>query len=152
VTLLAWDGISVATDSLITFGGCKHLQTIEKLRVREGIVFGFTGVGPLFDPMIKWYLDGHKPEDVPRGRDADDDSTLFVFKGGKAHFYKTELPYANEQFAPMAWGVGDERVQTALDCGIDLVTAMQKAIAREVWLGGPVQIINLSSLKMEMAA
>lgn len=151
MTLLAWDGISVATDSMIAFGECRHLHTVEKIRVRNGIVFGFTGTGPLFEPMIAWYFAGCKPEDVPKGRDDEFDSTLFVFNDGKAHFYKTELPYPNEQFAPMAWGVGAERVQTALDCGINLRTAMEKAIAREVWLAGPVQIIDLQSLKAEAA-
>lgn len=149
MTCISWDGRHVMADSMAT-NGAKNIGGVDKLVVRGDHVFGLTGAAALFDPMIGWYIAGADPLTIPKGRDAADDATLFVFNENRAAFYKTELPYAEDfRACPMAWGIGAEFVLGALDAGADLKTAMEIAIKRSVWLGGPVQIIDLQSLKAE---
>jgi hypothetical protein len=142
MTVIAWANGQVATDSMATRGSIKS-KLVEKLKVRNGYVFAATGSAALFDPMIEWFIKGADPATMPKGRDSDDDATLFVFTASRCWFYRTEMPYAEEVREPCAWGVGADCVMVALDCGIDLKTAVEKTVARNVWLGGPVQVIDL---------
>lgn len=152
MTIIAWDGRRVAADSLATRSGLKS-TTVEKLKLHEGRVFGLTGAASLFEPMIAWFLAGAEPGSVPKARDANDDATLFVFNAdGTAWFYRTELPYGEEAHAPSAWGVGAECAMVAMDCGVDLKTAVEKTIDRHVWLGGPIQVIDLHEIQNKAQA
>jgi hypothetical protein len=151
MTIIAWDSRYVMADSMAT-NASKRVANAEKLVVRNSTVYGLTGAAALFEPMIAWHIAGADPATVPKGRDADDDATLFVFSTERAAFYKTELPFAEDfRSSPMAWGIGSEFAIGALDAGADLKTAVEIAIKRSVWLGGPVQIIDLESLKAEAA-
>lgn len=152
MTIIATDGYRVAADSLATFGTCRSLKPAEKLKIEDGIVFAMSGSVPLFDPLIAWYLDGAKPDEMPKVDD-DDHSTLFVFSGERqAAFYKTELPYGETVTSfPMAWGVGSEFAIGAMDAGADVENAVRIAINRSVWLGGAVQVIDLSTLQEKAA-
>ena len=57
--------------------------------------------------------------------------------------FTPKMPYPEEYFAPEAWGVGADYALGAMDSGADAKMAVERAIKREIWLGGPVQVIDL---------
>lgn len=152
MTIIAFDHRYVVADSMATQGTIRNLRPAEKIIVRENVAFAMSGSVPLFEPMIDWYLSGHKPEGMPKLSDDDHHSTLFVFRDGCATFYKTELPYGETYEPPMAWGVGADIAIGAIDAGANVRKAVEIAIAGSVWLGGPVQVIDLHELQKGKAA
>jgi hypothetical protein len=147
MTVIAWDGRTVAADSLKCYGSSRAMAPVQKLRVRNGIVFAMTGSGPLFDPMIEWYLKGADPKAVPECGDEHKGTALIVFKPDGAAFYKPSMPYPDEVSAPDAWGAGADFAIGAMEVGADAKTAVEAAIRREAYTGGPVQVIDLLQLQ-----
>lgn len=144
MTVIAWDGRYVAADSLETFGSCRASKPVVKLQLRGTVLFGLTGTAALLEPMIEWYLAGCKIDDLPKV--ADDRSRLLVFREGKAHCYTMKVPYPVECYAVDAWGTAAEVALGAMDAGVSAEKAVEIAIARDVWCGGPVQVVDLHSL------
>jgi hypothetical protein len=115
---------------------------VQKLKIRNGAVFGLTGNGALFDPMIQWYIDGANPEALPKCAEAYADTALIVFRQGHACFYKVNLPYPDDAAAPDAWGAGADFAIGAMEAGASAEQAVELAIRREAYCGGPVQVID----------
>lgn len=153
MTVLAWDGRYVAADSLECYGSCRSAKPIQKLRQRGSTIFACTGTGALFEPMIEWYLGGRKLDELPKADDRDKDTKLLVFENGKAWVYSPSLPYPAELHAPDAWGVGADMAIGAMEAGASAEKAVEVVIKREVYCGGPIQVIDLEALqKLEAAA
>jgi hypothetical protein len=147
MTVICWDGASVAADSLECYSSCRSVQPVQKLRPRKGIVFACTGTGALFEPMIEWYLGGRVIEALPKVGDSHKDTKLLVFDGERAWVYSPDLPYAAEIFAPDAWGIGADMAIGAMEAGASAERAVEICIKREVYVGGPVQVIDLLQLQ-----
>jgi hypothetical protein len=147
MTVIAWDGRYVAADSLKCYGSSRAMAPVQKLRVRDGIVFACTGSGALFEPMIQWYLAGKDPEKVPPCGDDHKGTTLIVFTSEGACFYKLDMPHPEELSAPDAWGAGADFAIGAMEVGADAKTAVEAALRRETYTGGPVQVIDLAELR-----
>lgn len=152
MTVIAYDGRFLAADSLKCFGSCKDAKPYQKIMVRNGVAFACTGSAALFEPMIKWYLDGKDPEKLPPCGDQYKDTKLIVFDGETASFYMPGLPYPDEVSAPDAWGAGADVAIGAMEAGLDAAKAVEIAIKREAFCGGPVQVIDLLNLKAEAQA
>ena len=152
MTIIAWDGRYVAADGLATSHSTRCLHPAKKLIVEDGLVFGFCGSLALHAEMLSWFRAGKKADDMPKCSESNN-SVLFVFDGGPAaRFYKTELPYVEEQEPPFAWGYGAEFAIGAMDAGKGAAEAVEIAIKRNVWLGGPVQVIDLHELRRQEIA
>jgi len=146
MTVIAWDGRTVAADSLNCYGSSRAVAPVRKLRERNGIVFGLTGSGALFEPMIAWYLAGADPKNVPSCGDSYKSTVLLVFTKDNASFYKIEMPYPDEISPPDAWGAGSDFAIGAMEVGADAKTAVEAAIRREAYTGGPVLVFDLHEL------
>jgi hypothetical protein len=143
MTLLAWDGRYVAADSQITCGTIRTSGTVEKISKIGSTVYAFTGTAALREPMIEWVEKGADPDERPLFGDGDKGCTLVVWRDGKCFQYNLDTPYPFECKAPDAWGVGMSYALAAMDCGKTAVEAVEKAIQREVYLGGPVLWVDL---------
>ena len=144
MTTIAWDGKSVAADSQCTYGSYISPVNYRKLIKRDGIVFACTGSGPLFSPLVDWYLSGHDPKSCPTAT-GDYTSTLLVFRDGKAFMLKTEMPYPEEMHAPDAWGAGAEFAIGAMHAGADASRAVEIAIKCNPYTGGEVLCFELET-------
>lgn len=152
MTLIAWDGRYVAADSQMTYGSTRASGEYKKIRKKGNTVYAFTGTAALFDPMIVWFEQGAKPEERPIFADDDGRSTLIVWRDGKCHSYKIETPYPCECFAPDAWGVASDHALGAMDSGTTAIKAVERAIEREIYLGGPVLWVDLQPKRRQLAA
>lgn len=144
ITLIAWDGQTVAADGQMLYGATRASGGYRKIRVAaDDTVYAFTGTASLFESMIKWFEGGAKPEERPLfGEDAAG-STLIVWRDGRCFSYRLETPYPCECFAPDAWGSSVVYALGAMDGGATAIKAVELAIKREVYIGGPVAWVEL---------
>jgi hypothetical protein len=152
ITLICWDGRTVAADGLYSYDILRASASLPKLRRKDGFVFALTGTTALYDPMVEWFLGDRNPDNLPKVSSDHMDTRLLVFKDGLCESYKLNLPYPEPCFAPDAWGICAEYALGCMDEGADAARAVERSIVRCKELGGPVQVIDLESLKAEIAA
>lgn len=133
----------------MTYGTTRASGTYRKIRTAaDGTVYAFTGTAALFEPMIKWFESGAKPEERPLFDGDDGTSTLIVWCDGRCFSYKLSTPYPCECFAPDAWGVASDHAIGAMDSGASARAAVERAIGREIYLGGPVVWVDLKGIRL----
>ncbi len=151
MTTIAWCSRYVAADSQVNYGSCRGAGPVQKLKRVGDNVYACIGTGALFDVMVEWIEKGAIPADVPTGT-AENSATVIKFADGKAHMYKSDLPYPHEMIAPDAWGTGAEFAIGAMEAGADAPKAVACAIKRDVHSGGPMVFIDLQPLAKDLAA
>lgn len=145
MTTIAWDGTTVAADSAATYHD--HIRTAKgatKLRRNGNTVYACVGWGALFEPLIKWYEAGAKPEDMFNVGD-ECDTYLLVFKKGRGFLYRTAMPYPDEVFPPVAWGSGANIALGAMLHKASAKEAVEIACNACVFTGG--EVINMRTGK-----
>lgn len=107
MTVIAWDGLTLAGDKRTNFGGL-HATTTKVHRV-NGCLVGCAGNTAQIYEMHRWLSKGAKPEDLPPGQRSKDDcvSMLVIEPGGRV------LQYENSP-DPMVienrfWAIGSGR-------------------------------------------
>lgn len=152
MTVICWDGSTVAADGLYSYDTLRASASLPKLRRRGGFVFALTGTAALYDPMVEWFLGDRDPDKLPKVGSDHMDTRLLVFNGGTCESYKPNLPYPEPCFAPDTWGICAEYAIGCMDAGADPARAVELSIARCKELGGPVQIIDLTELQQKADA
>ena len=143
MTIICWkDGI-LAADSLCLYGSHRANVPHKKIKMAGKNVYGSTGSGALFDPMIRWVEDGAEPEKCPNV--PNDTTRLLVFTDGRCISYRIGLPYAEEYHSPDAWGSEAEFACGAMAAGASAEEAVHLAIKHTNTVGGPVEVIDLQS-------
>jgi hypothetical protein len=159
MTTIAFDGKTLAADTASFLGNDMRIgYSPKKLIKSHDKVFAFAGNYVLSGPWMKWFLDGRDPEKKPGGvRESDDDLDMWVWADGKLHQYTSTMPYPWQVPAPFAMGSGGDFAMGAFRFGelsgtpVSAEQAVLTAIACDPFSGGPVQIIDLESLKAEAA-
>jgi len=147
MTVIAWDGRTVAADSLCRFGCYRGPMPVEKIVKRNGVVFGITDYSSWFDAWIGWYFNGQDPKEVPECKLTSGTGNFLVFKDGRAYACTYDLPYLQEVGAPDAWGSGCEFAIGAMKAGKNAKEAVEIVIECNPDSGGPVQVIDLLQLQ-----
>ena len=152
ITTIAFDGISVASDSLQGSHDYDSPVPAVKLVERNGVVYAICGYFALFDAWIKWREDGADPEKTPVCKAQNHNTTFIVFEKGRCFTYDSDIPYPDEAFAGEAFGSGRGFAMGAMAFGANAKQAVETAIKLDPGSGGPVQVIDIESLKAEIAA
>lgn len=137
----------MAADSLqgTTDYNC-HVPAVKIVR-KGSRVYGITGILGWFDVWIKWYEDGADPNITPICKYNDPPGEFLVFEDGKCFMFCLQLPYPEEQFAPFAFGSGRKYAIGAMLHGATAKEAVECAIIVDPSTGGPIEVIDLQSLK-----
>jgi len=93
MTIIAWDGITLAADKRAVINGLS--RTLTKIfRLKNGDLFGACGDMTYCLQMLEWVQNGMKPEDFPKEqRDKDDWQVCVVIIEGVLHLFE-RTPYA----------------------------------------------------------
>lgn len=151
MTVIAWDGQTLAADKRCSYGGM--VCTVTKIfRIGNLLVAG-AGDFPHVLAMVEWVRRGRDPADFPVAQGSKDDwqPLLVIEPGGKALIYeRTPYPVHYEQDY-MTLGSGREYARAALHMGADAVEAVRVASALDVNCGNGVDILELqpSTTKVE---
>jgi hypothetical protein len=148
MTVIAYDGLFVAADRLITNeGGMKGIT--RKLDVWEDWVLATSGAADHGDALIVWFKDGKKPDAYPRHHDNDKGSYLYAFKLGHPvlcfQTWPTPIIFPMDMFAA---GTGNDIARTAMHLGRDAREACKIACELNIYCGEGVEYVSLSELKM----
>lgn len=144
MTTIAWDGKSVAADSMMLAGnGQIRPGSASKIARVGDTVYAITGALALFWPLIHWHSEGAKIGAKP-GISEKDGASFFVFKKGKCFCYPADSAYPDELFPPDAWGYGGDFAIGALMAGADARKAVEIACLVNPHTGGSVEIVDLS--------
>lgn len=125
MTVIVWDGTTLAADKQTSFGGSGF--AITKLGRTKDLLFGCSGNGAMCRQMSKWVLDGRHPEQLPVGFSDGSADVLVVERGGKVLLYSVgPLPTIIEE-TKFAIGSGMDFALGALYAGANAYHAVLAA-------------------------
>jgi ATP-dependent protease HslVU (ClpYQ) peptidase subunit len=140
MTICAYDGKTLATDSQYTAGTTKSYG--QKLFVIEKGVIGLAGVCSGFELFVDWIKKGANPDKYPLYlRENNVEALLIKGKGKnrKVFHYENNTPYPLQFKPPFAIGIGQSFALAAMACGKDAVEAVEIAIQFDSTCGGDIQ-------------
>lgn len=126
MTIIAWDGHTLAADKQSTANGFRRVVTKVHM-VPDGII-GCSGSATACVAMRDWFMNGRQKQDWPQIQSTDKDAyTMFVDWAGRLWIYEDfPHPIALENRYD-AMGSGRDFALAALELGHDAVTAVQVA-------------------------
>lgn len=147
MTVIAYDGLYVAADRLITNNdGMKGVS--RKIDVWEDWVLATSGAADHGEAMMIWFKDGKDPKAFPQHTDGGE-------KGAYLYAFKHKNPVLCFQTWPapilfpmteFAAGCGSDIARTAMHLGRDAREACRITCELNVFCGGGVEYVDLSEL------
>lgn len=146
MTTIAFDGKTVAADTLACRGCQKILQPAEKLRVHKGAIYGVFGGYETFEAWIAWEQAGCDPYKLPI-EGSDTKSGLLKFRDEGCVSFHAGAPYAFPIVGPNAWGSGSEYALAALAMGAAAFAAVAIAKQFDPYTGGDIVVYDVKTLE-----
>ena len=147
MTTIAIDsrGEFIAADGQVTCSGAVVTTTLRKILVEtengNPRIYAMAGTTCMFEALVKWHKDGHKPSELPPASDGK--WTLLVIDRKGARSYGHEAPYAELVPYPYALGTGNEYALGALKAGASAEEAVRIACEIDIHSGGEIQVVNI---------
>jgi hypothetical protein len=135
----------VAADGLITWGDDIVCRTADKLRVRHGRIYGLTGTGPLFEPLIKWHAEQEAdPDKLPKVSGDNGWMLIIIERPGLVSKYSHTCPYVEAFEPPIAFGAGLDLAKGAMLFGASAEEAVELVAANTGHTGGRITVLNIA--------
>lgn len=128
VTVIAWDGKTLAADKMMGFGSSK--SSVTKIFKIGGALVGFAGHSANGQELLEWFRSSRRPSDFPASQRGVDSVTLLVIEsdGKILHYGQSPHPMIIED-AFHAIGSGDEFALAAMYLGRTARDAVEVACA-----------------------
>ncbi|MFA5898060.1 MAG: hypothetical protein WC829_02985 [Hyphomicrobium sp.] len=143
MSVIAWDGHTLAADKRVSFGTL--IGTTTKIfRVGDALcaTAGSAGGG---EEMLVWFRDGAKASEFPASQRGDDWAGLMVIRSGEILKYeKSPYPIRLEDKA-FAIGCGRDYAIAAMHLGHDARKAVEVAIALDSGCGNGIDTLTLET-------
>lgn len=143
MTVIAWDGKTLAADRQASYGGM--ICTVTKIHRVGDLLVGGSGELPFVLEMVEWVRAGRIAADFPASQRSKEDwqSVLVVERDGSTSLYeRTPYPVRYAQQAVVI-GSGREFARAALHLGFDSVKAVETAIALSDGCGIGIDTLEL---------
>ena len=145
MTVLVYDGKTLAADKQATNGGLK--RTVTKVFRVGDLAVGFSGDYGQAMEMLDWVRSGRKVEAFPASQRGDDWCSTLVIDGGRILVYeKSPYPLVIED-PVFASGSGRGFAVAAMYCGLDARRAVAVACQFETGCGMGIDAIDLVPLE-----
>lgn len=138
MTTIAWDGKTLAADSLISAGTTAFGTAIKVHKLKDGSYAAFAGRASIWPSLIEWLNGGEKPV----VGEEDSVSVLVVDKKGKAYELEDDLRPA-PACVPWAGGSGQSFALAAMKMGHSAVEAVEVACQLDLASRGPIQEVRI---------
>lgn len=141
MTIIAWDGKTMAADKMMGFGS--SMATVTKIHKIDGMLFGWAGDAALGRAAQNWVRTGMKVEDFPAGQRTTPGSMMLIMPDGEIRHYGNE-PYPmiiEDKF--YAVGSGDEYALATMYLGHDARKAVEVASALNQHCGNGIDTLEL---------
>lgn len=143
MTVIAFDGKTLAADRLVVFGNTKGSVT-KVFRVGAHLV-GIAGSASLGMEALEWFKGGADPSKYPeRNRESDSGASLLVIRPDRTAWKYESSPYPFQLEGPYcAIGCGDEAALVAMSLGKTAAEAVEIASQHNVFCGNGVDALTL---------
>lgn len=145
MTVIAWDGKTLAADKRAVLAGFKG-GTVTKIHRWDGGLCAFSGDFALGVAMLEWLRAGAKPSEFPQRQRTDDwVSFMVVHEDGRVVRYEKDpvaLPFEN---VPQAMGSGRDYALAAMHLGFDARRAVEVACALDNGCGNGIDTMTLET-------
>lgn len=128
MTVIAWDGITLAADKMMSFNS-SHATVTKIFKIGDTLV-GFAGNASNGTECIDWVRGGRVPNEFPKSQaEANSGSLMVIEKGGRVcQYFSGPFPSVVEDTF-MAIGSGDEFALAAMYLGKSAKRAVEVASA-----------------------
>ena len=138
MTTIAYDGITLATDSLITSGSLKFGYCEKIFKLKKGRYLACAGSLEILPLVVAWFNGGPEVDLV----DTDKITGIVVNGDGSAMDISNELRVF-PACIPWSGGTGEEIAMTAMRCGKNAAEAVAMACELDINSGGDVQSVKI---------
>lgn len=148
MTVIAWDGQSLAADRAVDIGGISFEATkVRRVRGETGVtLMAFAGSGARFNQCVEWFNAGANPETYPK-RETEDHSVLVcidLLDAGAPRIRRYEATgyplQVEDKF--YADGAGRDVALAALHCGKSAREAVVLAIKLLGCCGKGIDVVS----------
>lgn len=139
MTVIAWDGKTLAADKQGESGGLKCIVT-KIFKLGTGELIGISGTLSEGLAAIQWYKDGALPDKYPISKDSE--SSMIVISNGVIHKYEDHYKPFIIQNRFYAFGSGRELAIGAMAMGADAETAVEIACQYESGCGMGIDVLE----------
>ncbi len=135
MTTVAFDGVSLCADSLVTMGTFRAGRANKIHKLADGRLFVASGHLDQIHAVKQWLDGGDKPEET-------DDFDGYIVDNGKPYCVGNNL-CIYEAWTPFVAGSGMEIAMTAMMCGKTAREAVEIACSLDANSGLPVQEVMM---------
>ena len=139
MTVIAWDGKTLAADRQGESGGLKSIVT-KIFKLETGEIVGITGYLSEGLATIDWYKNGAKPDDYPISKDSG--TSMVVIKDGVIHKYEDHYKPLIIRNSFYAFGSGRELAIGAMAMGADAEQEVEIACQYESGCGMGIDVLE----------
>lgn len=142
MTVIAWDGRTLAADKQCTYGNGRRKVT--KIRRVGDTLVGIAGTASIGEAVIDWLESGADPEKYPKLQaDKDDGANVLVIRHGRVEEYsRTNVPIVYED-PFIAIGCGRDFAIAAMHCGKTAREAVEIACIYDTGCGCGIDTLTL---------
>lgn len=144
MTIIVWDGTSLAADKQVTTGGLKRKTT--KIFKIDGHLVGVSGDFDYAQTMLTWFKGGAKPEDFPDHQKHDEKWVgILVVTPDKRVLKYERSPYPMDftEGGVACIGSGRDFAYGALYMGATAYRAVEAACQYETGCGMGIDVLTL---------
>jgi ATP-dependent protease HslVU (ClpYQ) peptidase subunit len=142
MTVLAWDGKTLAADRLACGGTMKH--SVTKIARAGGDLIGICGNLSVGNEMRQWYLEGADTDLFPDSALEDGETELVVITNeGKVMVYSGSATPFEIEDEKCAFGSGAEAARAAMLYGANAVEAVDVASQINITCGNGFDALEL---------
>lgn len=144
MTVIAWDGRTLAGDRQSTFGAARS-STTKVRRLRNGFLFGAAGNSATCREMGAWIESGCRPDAFPQAQRAHDTyaDCIVIDKHRQCWAYQMSPTPVLIESRFFAFGAGSDFAMAAMHLGHRARVAVEVAIALCPSCGGEIDEIDL---------
>lgn len=143
MTVVCWDGATLASDRQLTVDGELKGLTRKIARSRNGTICGASGDAALCNKAIEWVLGGMKQDRRPSAGNGEDVDLIVVLPNGNA-LLALDNALTMEPLPRKQWAIGSgaQLALGAMAMGATAERAVQVASSLSVNCGGGVDILT----------
>jgi hypothetical protein len=146
MTVIAWDGRTLAADKRGTVAGMAY--TVTKIhRLPDGLV-AFSGGGAHAAELLTWFRGARDPTTYPRCDDDSGAGSLRIDTEGRIFMYAAANPFPELIESPFyARGCGRDYAIAAMHLGCDARRAVEVACTFDIGCGNGIDTLQLEDSK-----
>lgn len=144
MTVIVWDGKTLAADRLAVCGTLKREMT--KIHRHGDLIFGGAGVRTTLEAMRAWVMGGciiEKFPTIPKTEDGQSCQSFWVINKNGTVVKFEDSPYPLKYNDPVfAEGTGRDFAYGAMSMGATAVQAVEIACKHDIYCGGGVDFLT----------